>query len=61
MEPEVPMLCSQEPSTGPYPDPNELNPYSRFLFYPPTNFSMLATYHAHIAFLDLKIIISKDY
>jgi hypothetical protein len=26
MEPEGSLLCSQEPSTGPYPEPDESNP-----------------------------------
>jgi hypothetical protein len=27
MEPEGSLLCSQEPSTGPYPEPDQFNPY----------------------------------
>jgi hypothetical protein len=27
IEPEGSLLCSQEPSTGPYPEPDQLNPY----------------------------------
>jgi hypothetical protein len=27
MEPESSLLCSQGPSTGPYPDPDQSNPY----------------------------------
>jgi hypothetical protein len=27
MEPEDPLACSQEPSTGPYPEPDQSNPY----------------------------------
>jgi len=26
MEPEDPFLCSQEPSTGPYPEPDNCSP-----------------------------------
>jgi hypothetical protein len=29
MEPESPLLCSQEPATGPYPELDESNPHSR--------------------------------
>jgi hypothetical protein len=32
MEPEGPILCSQEPSTGLYPDPDQSNPYHPILF-----------------------------
>jgi hypothetical protein len=27
MEPEDSLLCSQDPTTGSYPDPDESNPY----------------------------------
>jgi hypothetical protein len=27
MEPEGSLLCPQEPSTGPYPEPDQSNPY----------------------------------
>jgi hypothetical protein len=27
MEPEDELLCSQEPATGPYPEPDESSPY----------------------------------
>jgi hypothetical protein len=32
IEPEVLLPCSQEPATGPYPEPNESNPYYPVLF-----------------------------
>jgi hypothetical protein len=32
MESEVSLLCSQEPSTDPYPEPDESNPYQPILF-----------------------------
>jgi hypothetical protein len=31
MEPEVSLPCSQEPSTGPYPQPDKSNPYHPIL------------------------------
>jgi hypothetical protein len=31
MEPEGSLLCSQEPSTGPYPEPDQSNPYHPIL------------------------------
>jgi hypothetical protein len=43
MEPEGSLPCSREPSTGPYPEPDQSNPYHRILFkihlniHPPTN------------------------
>jgi hypothetical protein len=42
MEPEGYLLCSQEPSTGPYPEldqssphPRNIFPYDQFEYYPP--------------------------
>jgi hypothetical protein len=32
MEPEGSLQCSQEHSTGPYPEPDESNPYHSILF-----------------------------
>jgi hypothetical protein len=32
MEPEDSILCSQEPSTGPYPEPDESSPYPSTYF-----------------------------
>jgi len=32
MESEVLLPCSQEPATGPYPDPDESNPHSYTLY-----------------------------
>jgi hypothetical protein len=32
MEPENSLPYSQEPSTGPYPEPDKSNPYHRILF-----------------------------
>jgi hypothetical protein len=31
MEPEGSLLCSQEPSTGPYPQPDRSSPYHLIL------------------------------
>jgi hypothetical protein len=31
MEPEGSLPCSQDPSTGPYPEPDQYNPYHIFL------------------------------
>jgi hypothetical protein len=33
MEPEGSLQCSQEPSTGPYPDPDESSTYDPILFF----------------------------
>jgi hypothetical protein len=32
MEPKFSLLCSQEPATGPYPEPDESNPHLPTLF-----------------------------
>jgi hypothetical protein len=32
MEPEGLLLCSQEPSIGPYPEPDKSNPHTPTLF-----------------------------
>jgi hypothetical protein len=32
MEPEGSLLCLQEPSTGPYPEPDQSSSYHRNLF-----------------------------
>jgi hypothetical protein len=32
MEPEGSLSCSQEPTTCPYPEPNESNPHPQTLF-----------------------------
>jgi hypothetical protein len=34
MEPEDLLPCSQQPSTGPYPEPEESTPYHPKLFLP---------------------------
>jgi hypothetical protein len=31
MEPEGSLLCSQDPSTGPYPEPDQSSPYRLIL------------------------------
>jgi hypothetical protein len=33
MEPEDSLLCSQEPVTGPYPEPDESSTYNLILFH----------------------------
>jgi hypothetical protein len=42
MEPEDQLPCSQEPTTGPYPEPNESNPhfpipFLRYILIPQEN------------------------
>jgi hypothetical protein len=32
MEPEGSLPCSQEPASGPYPEPNDSSPYHSILF-----------------------------
>jgi hypothetical protein len=32
MKPECSLPCSQEPATGPYPEPDECRPHPRILF-----------------------------
>jgi hypothetical protein len=32
MEPEGSVTCSEEPTTGPYPEPDESSPYHPILF-----------------------------
>jgi hypothetical protein len=39
MEPEGSLPCSQEPSTGPYPEPYQSNPYHFSIVHPPTPWS----------------------
>jgi hypothetical protein len=31
MEPKISLLCSQQPATGPYPEPGESNPFPQNL------------------------------
>jgi hypothetical protein len=32
MDPEIPLSCSQEPATGPFPEPDEFSPQFPTLF-----------------------------
>jgi hypothetical protein len=49
MEPEGSLLCSQEPSTGPYPEADLSSPYHPILWLFLTAILILST-HLHLGF-----------
>jgi hypothetical protein len=53
MEPEGALQCSQEPSTGPYPEPDQSSPYLYGFLIAPIH----ATCPVHLILLDLIIVI----
>jgi hypothetical protein len=66
MEPDGLLPCSQEPSTGPYPEPDRSSPYHHILskiyfniFHPPTSLFFLVV-SSHLAFPPISYMHSSS-
>jgi len=41
MEPEIPLPCSQDHTTGPYPEPDSSSPHFSHLYFPKIHLSII--------------------